>query len=323
MEIELSGGSSGGLEGALAQVQVRLELPFGVDPQRFELRVERPGGARLELESAGSGRYTLSMRPGETLRLSLDDLFGEYAQIERFASQTRDGVDEWVLRPVLAQRYGLTVLDPDGEPARSGVARVTAGFDLPPERPEPNRSVIDRSSSPLEQGAVTLQAPAQLWRLRIVFDTGWAELGPFEAGVYTGPSTVQLQTAVLATGRVLRGDVPVVGAQVSLRPLLDAGRMMRAGGLPTRVSYGEPLQTTTTDAAGEYRLQPTAAAGRSIGVELDGDVLAVVPLVGSQVPDIDLSAAGRVQGRVHGIGGELSGGIVTAWNGWGLNRSVV
>ncbi|MBL4770892.1 MAG: hypothetical protein JKY61_07070 [Planctomycetes bacterium] len=267
----------------------------------------------LSSKVLGDGRHRIDAQPDQAIRIVLKDTLGEYKTIELVDQQTSS--QELVLEPIPMDLVELEVLDPSGQACDEFrlVLHSMGAFG--------SKRLREFSS---EAGHVSFGAPAEPYAIELLSESGVRWITQSEGGPYDGPRSIRLLSATSGAGRITRGGEPLVGAKVTLLYPVDPKAPLLDAELLTLVMERWSVAPSMTDEEGRFELSLQARPSYVVCVEHEGVALASVVLQsGSNSSiDIDVSDTGRIEGHMRVEFGEIEPGIVTAWNQYGIRRSV-
>ncbi len=300
---------------AADQLIVHVRPKPRVDTDRFQLQASYfVDGVYMYLSSkaTGGGRHRIEAQSDQSIRIVLKDTLGDYKTIDLVGQQTSS--QELTLEPIPMEKIELEVLDPSGQ-ACDEFRLVLHSMGVFGSRL--------LSEIPSQAGHVAFGPPDQPYALELLSPMGARWISQPTGGAYDGPRSIRLLAAVPISGRVTRGGEPLEGSKVKmLFPVESTAPLLDAELLTLVMDWSSPFSITDGEGRFEFPLQ--SRSPYVICVEHERIALAsvVVQAEPSSSLEIDVSQTGRIEGHSRVEFGKVEPGVVTAWNQYGIRRSV-
>lgn len=297
-------------------VRVRMILPEGADPDEFEVSAsyaDRKTITSVQVNRSTRTEYVVLCGPQQSLTVTLRHSEGKYLSLHQRDVTLETG--EVVFEVMEVEHVGIQVVDSERNLVDVFEAQVFEHRAWGSSVDEPRLAVAGLA------GTCSFQPPIYPWRLRIVAAGGLAELGPFPAGEFPGPSTIELEAPMVYRGTLLRAGAPCSGAKLTLRAACDPGTAFQTGEILTRAKPGTDVASVVTGSDGTFEFQALLSQALILGVEIDGIAVAALELGEETELSLDVPGTGAVIGTVEAVYGELEGGLVTVSTELGMRRS--
>ena len=298
-------------------VEVTIALPEGAAEADFTVSASYTEGNNhqmMKVERRSPTEFFIPCNARQEFSVSVHADGGGYLPMRRQGVSLKSG--PVVLEIAAVATTEVEVLDEHGQPLESFELQIFKHRYHRTPGVEPESSVTGSA------GVASFTPPSFPWRLRIVAGDGLADLSPFDEGTYSGPRTIQLEASTTYRGRAERSGRPWANATISLRERSPAGLHFQQGEILSRAKPGGALARVKAGADGTFSL-PAVKAGDYVVAAQSPDTPAAILEVGHE-PELLLTApsTGTISGSVQAKFGELSPGIVTVSQEFGLQRSV-